>query len=67
MIKTKKLLINHREFFALVMETSFTHRSVKSFTMATGPKQSLVEKRHGDYMNVVKVKRVIVSVVYKSK
>lgn len=49
MIKTKKLLINHREFFALVMETSFTHRSVKSFTMATGPKQSLVEKRHGDY------------------
>lgn len=49
------------------METSFAHRSVKSFTMATGPKQSLVEKRHGDYLDVLKVKRVTVSVVYKTK
>lgn len=55
------------EIFSLVMESSFTHRSVKSFTMATGPKQSLVEKRHGDYLDVLKVKRVIVSVVYKTK
>lgn len=56
-----------KDFLSSDGNYSFTHRSVKSFTMATGPKQSLVEKSHGDYLDVLKVKCVIVSVVYKTK